>query len=115
MLIDLFCSKFLNVCQKFFEHFTDSKTDSLDLDQMNFFLNKVPARSSVATLEHWTQLIQTDNEELFAFNYGQDRNLKEYGTPNAPSYDLSAITKKMKVFYGDRDVLCSQTNIELFK
>lgn len=112
-LIDIFCSKYMNVCEKFFQHFTDSLTDSLDVEQINQFLSRVPARTSIASLEHWTQYIQIENDEIYGFDHGPEINFLKYGQTTPKIYSLENIDLNLMVIYGERDILCSSQNIRL--
>lgn len=39
----------------------------------------------------------------------------KYGSPLPKIYPIENINMKIKVIYGDKDVLCSQKNIEILK
>lgn len=39
------------------------------------------------------------------FDYGRQKNLKKYGTPTPPNYNISAITCPVATYYSRRDFL----------
>lgn len=43
--------------------------------------------------------------EFQKFDYGTEINMKMYGSPDPPKYDLSKIQVPVAVFYSDKDLI----------
>ena len=59
------------------------------------------------------QLLRTG--EFRKFDYGTELNLKKYGTPESPKYDLSKLKDfnvKKYLFRGTKDAMISKENFE---
>lgn len=68
-------------------------------------LDNTPAGTSTKTLEHFAQEIIS--QKFRQYDYGESKNMKIYGSPDPPNYDLSQIRVPIKLFYADNDWLAS--------
>ncbi|OXU21284.1 hypothetical protein TSAR_013378 [Trichomalopsis sarcophagae] len=75
-------------------------------------ISKIPAGTSVKLFVHWLQ--QMDLGEFRNFDYGTKDNLKVYGSPEPPNYDLSKIQIPIAVFCSDNDWVESPTDAKHF-
>ncbi|XP_060526854.1 lipase member K-like isoform X2 [Cylas formicarius] len=74
-------------------------------------LSHDPAGTSTKTPLHYAQEIQ--NEGNFQqFDYGLEGNMRQYGTPNPPQYDLKKIKVPMHLIYAENDKLTSYIDVE---
>lgn len=62
-----------------------------------------PAGSSTHTIIHFLQLMKSG--KFRRFDFGKGRNMKIYGNEQPPDYDLSQVTAKVALFYGQNDWL----------
>ena len=44
-------------------------------------------------------------EEFHRFDYGPRENIKKYGQPTPPTYDLSLVKAPVYLYFGDNDPL----------
>ena len=110
-LIDLFCVKTTFVCKLFLSLTTEKQPDSVDLEQMPFFLSFNPSGASIKSFKHFMQLMYTKTPRFQKFDYGEQGNLEKYGSESPPVYDISQIQTKVALFYGQGDNLCTLENI----
>jgi len=64
-----------------------------------------PASTSIKVFTHGNQCFKAD--KLQHYNYGRSGNIKRYGQPDPPCYDLKNATAPVAIFYSDYDRLCS--------
>lgn len=69
---------------------------------VNVFSN-YPSETSTRNLEHFAQC--DTSGKLQMFDFGVDKNLQIYGTPNPPQYNISKLTVATGIFYGGNDQL----------
>jgi len=82
------------------------------LDSSEMILNLAahfPAGTSVKDLDHYEQFI--DREHFGRFDYGKARNLKEYGSEEAPLYNLSKLEMATALFRGSKDTLAGPKDV----
>lgn len=72
-----------------------------------------PHGASFKCLQHFIQCHNSSEKEYFRkYDYGQVENLKKYGSPKPPKYDLSLITTKMNLYYGTGDLYVTKKTAE---
>eukprot|EP00696_Hemimastix_kukwesjijk_P012827 gnl/Hemi2/26149_TR8777_c0_g1_i1.p1 gnl/Hemi2/26149_TR8777_c0_g1~~gnl/Hemi2/26149_TR8777_c0_g1_i1.p1 ORF type:complete len:455 (+),score=142.62 gnl/Hemi2/26149_TR8777_c0_g1_i1:181-1545(+) len=76
---------------------------NLDTSRLGVMFAHTPDASSTKTLAHFLQIIY-DNE-FHAMDLGEADNVKRYGTPTPPHYNLSDIRCPVAMFYGGGDDL----------
>lgn len=62
-----------------------------------------PAGTSSHTVIHFLQLMKSG--KFRQFDFGKRGNVREYGNEEPPEYDLSKVTPKVALFYGENDWL----------
>ncbi|KAG7173702.1 Lipase 3-like 4, partial [Homarus americanus] len=67
----------------------------------------VPAGTSIHMFTHLLQLYHSG--KFRAFDYGQQRNLAEYGTTSPPPFNLSSVKVPVGVFWSDDDWIVEHT------
>ncbi|KMQ82045.1 lipase 3, partial [Lasius niger] len=87
-----------------------------DREQFNYtllpvILNNDPAGTSAKTILHFIQVYQSD--KFRQYNYGREKNLLMYNSPEPPNYDLANITIPIALFYGSGDWLIN--TVHFFK
>lgn len=85
-----------------------------DENQFNYtllpkILNYQPAGTSSKTMVHFVQEIKSGNFQQY--NYGIEKNLLIYNSPEPPRYNLSKITIPIVLFYGNNDWLSSPQDV----
>ncbi|CAB3396844.1 unnamed protein product [Caenorhabditis bovis] len=84
-----------------------SASDGIErLGQVNttrlpLFLRHFPSRTSTLNLLHWTQAFKYHG--LRHLDLGRERNMRLYGKPEAPSFDLSNIVTPTILYYSSDD------------
>ncbi|XP_026468891.1 lipase 1-like [Ctenocephalides felis] len=68
-----------------------------------------PGGSSAKQFDHFIQLVSS--RRFSKFNYGPQKNLQIYKTPEAPEYDFRNITAKIFIYYGDNDYLITPKDV----
>nr|CAD7445006.1 unnamed protein product [Timema bartmani] len=72
-------------------------------------LGHFPNGASQKTVAHIGQTVMSGR--FSQFDYGRNINLKKYGRPTSPDYDLEAITAPVALYYGDNDLLITPQDI----
>uniref|UniRef100_A0A8D9E787 Gastric triacylglycerol lipase n=1 Tax=Cacopsylla melanoneura TaxID=428564 RepID=A0A8D9E787_9HEMI len=72
-----------------------------------------PAGISAKALFHYAQFINNPNT-FRQFDYGPLENVQHYNSSVPPDYNISAITSKVGLFYGENDLLGDPTDVKLF-
>ncbi|XP_029176589.1 lipase 1-like [Nylanderia fulva] len=86
-----------------------------DQEQFNYtllpaILGVDPAGTSAKTILHF---IQTNQSSKFRrYNYGREKNLLLYNSPEPPEYNLTNITLPIALFYAPGDLLIKSVNIK---
>lgn len=85
--------------------------------QVNFLQELIPVQllevfdaSSVKCVMHYSQNIMKDGNFTY-YDYGGEGNYEIYGSPEAPSYNLSEIRVPIYLVYGLNDLLAPYQNI----
>ncbi|KAF2889694.1 hypothetical protein ILUMI_16479 [Ignelater luminosus] len=73
-------------------------------------LTNIPAGSSIRQGQHFAQLITT--AKFQKYDYGRIKNLKIYGQPAPPQYDLSKITAPLAIYVEDRDIYAKKKDTD---
>ncbi|KAI5633529.1 alpha/beta-hydrolase lipase region domain-containing protein [Phthorimaea operculella] len=77
-----------------------------DRSLMPLIFGHVPAGASTKTLTHFAQMIRSDGK-FQKFDYGEDGNMEQYGTPKPPEYELNKITLPISMISAEDDWLSS--------
>ena len=80
------------------------------------FFQILPGGASFRCYLHFKQLshIESDIPILRKYDFGEDMNMKRYGSVQPPNYDFSLIDRPVKIHTGNNDVLVSSTSIQRF-
>lgn len=105
-----FCVYTSFYCKMIVKLFTDWEPDYLNFDKMPEYLSINPSGTSTQCLEHYLQFLELDAPIFQKFDYGPEKNIQKYGTETPTVYDISKITTKVSIFYGENDNLCSLEN-----
>ncbi|KAL6431842.1 hypothetical protein ACFW04_007361 [Cataglyphis niger] len=73
-------------------------------------LNHDPAGASAKTILHYIQGYQSG--KFRQYDYGREKNLLIYNSPEPPDYDLTNITVPIALFYGPGDWLVNITDVK---
>ncbi|CDW91414.1 carboxylic ester hydrolase [Stylonychia lemnae] len=74
--------------------------------------------TSTKNMLHWIQMLRS--KRFCQFDYGKNENMKKYGEPTPPNYDVYNFKEdlkdiKMLLFYGQRDTLLDLEDYEKLK
>ncbi len=113
--IHYFCSKYVFVCKFIINSIVEIKvTNRVDYKKIGDLYYYEPGGTSTKNLIHWIQTYQ--KKELALFDYGK-LNMKYYGQPQPPKYDVNNFKKwKLKTFLtiSDSDPFSSDKDIKFF-
>ncbi|KAL1448867.1 hypothetical protein WDU94_000120 [Cyamophila willieti] len=77
------------------------------------YLGHDPAGASGKTVYHLSQFVRNPNT-FRQFDYGSPaENLQHYNSPTPPDYNISAITAKVALIYGQNDLLATEKDVKL--
>lgn len=109
-IISYMCSKFLmqNICTLDIG-FIDGSEKMFNQSRVGVYLCHTPAATSVKDLQHWIQLVESQN--VAKFDYGVDGNIEEYGQPTPPVYDLTQIDTPTYLYWSRDDILADTQDI----
>ena len=85
------CRNFSFICKFIFYIISDSHPDLLDIENMSKYLKYYPSNSSVKSLRHFVQFIESEKPEFKKFDYGESKNLVLYGQKTPPLYDITKV------------------------
>lgn len=77
---------------------------------MPLFAANSPCSISYKTYEHFLQSFRS-NEFQF-YDYGRSGNMKKYGVPKPPKYELANSTFPIAIFSGKNDYCCQPKDIQ---
>lgn len=86
----------------------------LNATRLPVYLSHIPAGTSVRNLVHFGQ--EVESERFGMYNFGEAENLKRYGQPTPPDYDISKITKTPTALYwSDGDNFATPKNVAIIE
>ena len=77
------------------------------------YLTHTPAGTSVKNVLHFTQLIQSDQFQMY--NYGAEENMKRYNQTTAPLYDLTRVNVPVALYWGYNDWLADPIDVKFLQ
>jgi len=83
----------------------------LNSSRLDYYTIYEPFPTSVQNIAHWAQGVRTDTFQMFDF--GHAGNIKKYGQPTPPVYDLNKFPKNLPtaLFTGGIDALADPTDV----
>jgi lysosomal acid lipase/cholesteryl ester hydrolase len=87
-----------------------SEGHNLNVSRLETLMDHLPAGTSVKNMEHWAQMIRSQNFQRF--DYGESDNQKSYGVTEVPQFDLSRIKTPVASFSGGHDPLADPSDVE---
>lgn len=91
-------------CHKIWNYVGTTDSQDLDLKTSLIQLSNIPSGSSLKTYKHFLQLL---DGSFTKYSYDARTNLKLYGTPTAPQYNLDNVRVPTKIYVGQSDPLTS--------
>lgn len=98
------------VCESVLHNLSGVQLNKIDDNFMRTILKSKPAGTSVKTFVHYGQIIE-NRGEFRQFDYGIEQNLKLYGEPRPPAYDLSKISVPTYFIYALNDVFSTPSDV----
>jgi len=101
MLAHLICSSnhfSEKLCSHFFALCVGSHPDHLNSTMAATYMSQLPAGTSTKTFVHFAQLFRNGGR-FTKFDYGKEKNLEVYGTPNPPNYLLQNVRQNHSFCY----------------
>ena len=108
-----FCALFGEVCANLVATIADMDASRDNYERYDVVAGHDPSGTSVQNMVHWEQLTFVDNYQKY--DYGTDENMKIYGQPNPPLYNLANIKNEVHLFAGDEDMLADPTDVQRLK
>ncbi|XP_047002450.1 lipase 1-like isoform X1 [Schistocerca americana] len=113
MLLDRLCSvhsRYLNVCKLIISITTQKEPQDMNNSRLSFDIAHLVAGASVYSTIHFRQLIKSGQFRMY--DYGEEDNMKQYGQPEPPLFDLSQITAPISIHYGHKDTTVTREEAE---
>ncbi|KAL1131047.1 hypothetical protein AAG570_012284 [Ranatra chinensis] len=109
----LFCrpeSRFMPLCLRLYDHIfglTHELNENVLLDVISTFR----AGSSAKTLYHCAQVMYANSLRYYDYE-NEERNMRVYGRPDPPEYDLSKVTSPVSLHYSLQDSFVNAENVD---
>ncbi len=86
--------------------------DKSDWNQTRFdvYMSLVPSGTSVKNIAHFAQLVRSATYRQY--DYGHDGNMKQYGRPEPPAFDISHLKVPVAMFTGGKDDLADPDDVD---
>ncbi|KAF2886921.1 hypothetical protein ILUMI_19251 [Ignelater luminosus] len=103
-------SPFQGICAFIF-YLAVGHSNQLNKTLIPVIVSNTPAGSSFKHWRHAAQVYISDGK-VPKYDYGEQENLKKYGQPYPPEYNLTQITAPVALYYGANDIFCAQEDID---
>lgn len=107
----IFCSLLPTICKNLVGLISDADPDLDNFNRWDVFIGHFPGGTSVMNMLHFQQMVLQEDYRLQKFDYGTELNMKMYGQPTAPDYNLGNIQFKVNLFAGTSDKLADPTDV----
>jgi gastric triacylglycerol lipase len=107
----IFCQFYPDVCGNQLSKIYGYNPVYDNYDQINVILQYEPGGTSVFNMIHWQQLVKSG--KFCKYDYGMKENIKKYGAPMPPDYDLSKIKIPVNMFFGTYDSIIGDEDSKL--
>lgn len=86
-------------------------SNNISAERTPLFVRHTPAGTSVKNMVHWEQSLQ---QHTFGMHDegSREANIKKYGTPQPPTYNLGDLNVPTALFTGDNDYFCHTLDVE---
>ncbi|CAL8131293.1 unnamed protein product [Orchesella dallaii] len=98
------------ICDNALFAFYGADAPQLDYENLPDILRKLQDNLSLKVLFHGIQRLHTC--EFLRYDYGEKRNLLEYGTKDPPSYNMGNVRVPLHIFSGESDNLVAPPDTE---
>ncbi|CCD72909.2 Partial AB-hydrolase lipase domain-containing protein [Caenorhabditis elegans] len=114
LLTDIFCDQAVNnpLCENFIFAVSGPNSNQFNNSRIGIYLAHNPAGTSSRNILHFAQMVK--KKRMSRFDHGKDLNLKIYGAPSPPEYDIRKINSSIYLFYSDFDWLANPKDVEGF-
>ncbi|KAL0480564.1 lysosomal acid lipase [Acrasis kona] len=91
----------------------DTMKDNVHHDRIPYYLDTLPAGTSMQNIAHWSQAVEFDLFKMY--DYGSEKaNTEKYGFPTPPEYDVSKMKVDTVLYYGGKDTLADSDDVLFF-
>ncbi|XP_021094803.1 lipase member K [Heterocephalus glaber] len=107
------CSKkiFHPVCSKFLFTLAGFDTRNLNMSRLDVYLSQKPAGTSVQTMLHWAQILNSD--QLQAFDWGNlDQNMMHFRQLTPPLYNITKMEVPTAIWSGGQDIVADAKDMK---
>ncbi|XP_046650053.1 gastric triacylglycerol lipase-like isoform X1 [Daphnia pulicaria] len=107
--------KTMQMCQNVIFYITGADRKNFNSSVLSIIEGHFPAGTSVNTLAQFAQGYNAgkrEGEQFRAYNHGLSENLRRYGLPVPPTYNLTRVTAPVYLFWGPGDLLASPKDID---
>lgn len=115
-VIHFICERLLFICKTVISSIISTKiTNRVDWRAISDLYYYEPGGTSTKNLIHWLQV--NERQELAQYDYGKNKNMKVYGTPEPPRYNVTNFRKyNVKTFLtvSDSDPFSDERDIDFF-
>ncbi|PAA70176.1 hypothetical protein BOX15_Mlig031964g1 [Macrostomum lignano] len=82
-----------------------------NMTRLPVYISHTPAGTSAMNLVHYAQAVQ--HKRFQKYDYGKTENMRRYGQPTPPQYNLYNIRVPLAVYHGEKDWLADPTDFSL--
>jgi lysosomal acid lipase/cholesteryl ester hydrolase len=77
---------------------------------LSVYFQQFSGGTSLMNLKYLAQIFSRNSSKFYCYDYGEQENIKKYGTSTPPYLDYSNIRCKIGIFYGKYDLLCTPSD-----
>uniref|UniRef100_A0A0N5CCP0 Lipase n=1 Tax=Strongyloides papillosus TaxID=174720 RepID=A0A0N5CCP0_STREA len=101
---------FRDVCKDIFILFTGKNSEQLNISRFDVFLGHFPADTSLKNMNHWIQMVNSNKQQMY--DYGSRYlNMKYYGQPRPPIYNISNVNVATYLHWSKSDYLANSKDV----
>uniref|UniRef100_A0A0N5ATW7 Lipase n=1 Tax=Syphacia muris TaxID=451379 RepID=A0A0N5ATW7_9BILA len=99
------------ICDNLLFLIAGPESNQLNITRLPVYLTDIPSGTSTKNIQHWAQMARS--QRLQSFDYGE-KNFQHYGQKTPPVYNLSNVNVDTYLYYGDKDWLADEADVEEF-
>jgi len=104
------CPEELVACDNILFLISGYDTSNLNSSRTSVYLSHTPAGTSVQNVLHYGQMVK--NGKFQAYDYGTEKNLAKYGSPEPTQYSVKNLTTRVIAYSGGHDWLADPKDVK---
>ena len=90
----------------------DAFLENEDPSVLSIYFQKFCGGTSLMNLKYLSQLVNKKSLQPYSYDYGEEENLKMYGSKIPPRINYNNIRCKLALFFGKHDIICTPSDGE---